>query len=359
MKKCTFIRFFALLCTLLLTCATAVAEPKVFLPEEYTKNGTLPVYYASERDLLPHVDPAFFNQSGIVETKTGKNDYHAVTFADGAILEWDKNSLNYNTHDGFGEIVHEDAMTGEKYTELRPKPDIANAAASLAGWMHYGWPKTGEVFTLQSETLPGITLEQAKAKTDQLLAMLGLDGYVCETALDMDMSRIREMGDRWNALIDEGYMLNCHRLDYSAATQKDEGYMLLCNRYGSTGDVDGFFYVNVYVTSEGFAWINLHDRYAAGDICSTPASLVSWESVAEALPREMAESRLGFRLEEIYSVRLAWCPVRAADAKDGMVLTPAWILDIRVSSDEPGEEGDGYYAIFNAVDGKLINGNWI
>lgn len=349
-------RFLSLLCALLLTASCACAEPEIIIPEEYARTGTLPVYAAAERDFRTAVQPEMFNSSGIADTLTGKHGYTAITFRDEARLSWDAAALYYETYDGVCEITYE-LESGEKHTVEQPRPSMAHATSNLALWMLVGWPETGEVYALEQTALTEITLEQAMARAEALFAALGLEGYICEAALDMTVSRIREMGEEWNALIDQGRILNNPRLDYSAATAQHEGYLLHYNRFGAQGDVAGMFHANVYVTAQGFASINLYDRYAAGEIRSTPAALVSYQAVAEALPRELQAARHPLQLGEMTRIRLTWCPVRAENAQDGMVFTPAWIISFTCTGDEQG--GTGYYAIFDAVDGHLITGNWI
>lgn len=347
-------RFLSLLCALLLTAACA--EPEIIVPEEYTRTGTLPVYAAEERDFRALVQPEMFNSSGIAQTVTDEPDCTAITFQDGAQLSWHPSTLYYDTYDGVCEITYE-LESGEKYTVEQPRPSLARAASDLALWMLSGWPETDEVYALEQTALTEITLEQAMTRTEALFAALGMEGYVCEAALDMSVNRIRQMGERWNALIDQGRILNNPRLDYSAATAQDEGYLLRWNRFGAEGDVAGMFHADVYVTAQGFAFINLYDRYAAGDIRSTPVALVSYQAVAEALPQALKEARHPLQLDEITDARLTWCPVRAEKARDGMVFTPAWIISFSCTDGEQG--GTGYYAIFDAADGRLITGNWI
>ena len=347
-------RFFSLLCALLLTAACA--EPEIIVPEEYTRTGTLPVYAAEERDFRTLVQPEMFNSSGVAQTVTDEPAFTAVTFQDGAQLSWYPSALYYDTYDGVCEITYE-LESGEKYTVEQPRPSLARAASDLALWMLVGWPETDAVYARERTALTEITLEQAMTRAEELFAALGMEGYVCEAALDMTVSRIHEMGEEWNALIDQGRILNNPRLDYTAATAQHEGYLLRYNRFGAQGDVAGMFHADVYVTAQGFASINLYDRYAAGEIRSTPAALVSYQAVAEALPQELQAARHPLQLGEMTRIRLTWCPVRAENAQDGMVFTPAWIISFSCTGDEQG--GTGYYAIFDAVDGHLITGNWI
>ncbi len=334
----------------------SAAGPKVTVPEEYTRTGTLPVYRAVERDFTAIVRPEWFNASGIASRTEGKNHYVCVRFQDDAQLEWDRNSMYYNAYHGTVDVpnIYEN---GQTVMVTQPKPTIANAAYTLASWMTFGWPDTNEVYALEQQSLTGISLEEAKQRTEALFAQLGMDGYICHEALDMSVARIREMGARWNELIDSGMMYSNPRLDYTLATTDDEGYFLTYGRNGTDSELGGMFRASVYVTAKGFACINICDYYRNGDVCATPEKLISWETVAAALPGDLAVARNPLTLDEILEVQLVWCPVRAENAKDGMVLTPVWVLSFNAHDDEQTYEHMN--AVYDAINSRLISGNWI
>jgi len=356
MLKHFSIRALSLLCVLLAMFSCACAEPEIILPDEYILSGTLPVYCAVERDFTQLVDPAFINQSGAMETFSGKHHYTAITFHDEAQLEWDKNSLYYQTYDGTCEITHE-LERGEKVVSTYPQPDMRNAASTLASWMVYGWPVTHEVYALESAALTHITLDEAKNRVEQLFAHLKLEDYVCENAIDMSLKRIQEMGAKWNQLIQDGHMFNNPILDYSAATTQDEGYFLIYNRFGPDGDNAGQFRASFYVAANGFGYFNIHDQYAVGEVCETPEKLVSWQTVMASLPKELKASRMALELETVSHIRLTWNLVRNKETASGLAFTPVWVINFNCKSDE--ENFDHLYATFSAVDGRLIDGNWI
>lgn len=344
-------RFLCLLCALLMTAACAFAEPVLILPQE----ERMPVCAAIARDLTKVVKPEWFNASGIAKSTVGRHSDHTVIFADEARLEWTPTALYYNEYSGKSEVVYEDAENGKTYTELLPSPTTANAAASLAGWMTFGWPETGEIYPLEKERLTHIALSEAQARADQLFATLGLEGYVCETALDMSLARIREMGEKWNELIDRGIFVSTLRMNPGAATTQDEGYFLRYRRFGTESDLSGQFHADLYVTAEGFASVNICDQYAMGEVLSVPETLISWQEAAEALPGALADSHMQPELEEITVARLTWCPVREKASESGMAFTPAWVLAFTALSDGRSCE---MHAVFNAVTGGLITGNW-
>ena len=350
------IRTLALLCILLLTASCAFAEPEIIVPDTYTLSGTLPVYAAVARDFTQVVNPAHINQSGTMETVTGKHDYTCITFHDEAKLEWDQNSLYYQTYSGTCEITYE-LERGEKVVSVQPKPDMRNAACNLAGWMVYGWPVTHEIYPLKATALTQITLDEAKNRVEQLFSQLGMEGYVCETALDMSLERIQEMGARWNQLINDGHMLNNPVLDYSTAAVQDEGYFLIYNRFGSDGDDASQFRASFFVTADGIASINIHDPYAVGNALETPEKLVDWQTVLSALPGELKASRMALELDTVSRIRLTWNLVRSKEAASGLAFTPVWVISFNCRSAE--ENYDHMYAAFNAINGRLIDANWM
>lgn len=355
-------RFLTLLCVMvmLIPCACA-QQPEIIVPAAYTRTGTLPVYRAVERDFNDVMTQALytelFNDSGVTQTQTGKHGYHCITFQDEAQLSWYPNALYYNTYDGMVNITYE-LESGEKYAEARPRNTIAQQAGELAMWMLHGWPETGVVYTLEREALTHITLAEAKARAEQLFGRLGMDGYVCEQALDMSLDRIHEMGALFNQLINEGHLLNTPIMDYTVATEQDEGYYLRYYRFGMDGDMAGAFRAAVYVTSKGFSFVNICDQYVVNGVYDQPGSLLSWQNVVNGLlPKALRDARDPMTLDDVLCARLTWYPVRAERKKDGMVLTPVWMVNFNVDYYEQGSAE--LYAVFDAVDGHLINGNWM
>lgn len=348
-------RFLCLLFVLLMTVSCAFAEPEIILPESYEQNGPPSVYAAIPRDFTKVVKPEMFNDSGITETIMGRHDTYSVTFKDEAQLQCHREALYYNEYDGEEELAYELAENGETYTEMLPKPTIANAAGSFASWMTFGWPGTGEIYPLENEFLTHITLAEAKERSEALLASLGLEGYMCETALDMSLERILEMGEKWGKLLDDGVLVSSHRFDTHSATAQDEGYFLRYRRFGTESDLSGQFHADFYVTAEGFASVSITDLYSTGDLLSKTSTLISWQDAANALLVELEASRMQPVLEEITVARLTWCPIRQKDSPSGMAFTPAWILAFTAQSD--GHSCD-MHAVFNAITGQLITGNW-
>ena len=329
------------------------AEMQIIVPDEYTANGTLPVYKATERDFSQGIDNNWFNQSGVAkEVLDTRHIGGMVDFNDGGHLDWGSYYLYYNTYDGTCEAVGE-LEDGTLFTETLPKQALVSDVSSIAGWMVMGFPGTDEVYNLESTQLSTISLDEAKAQAEALMAKLGMTGYTCTTALDMSVDRIHHMGALYNAAIDSGAMYtNAFRYDYSTATSADEGYYLCYHKFGTDGDIAGQFEAVFYVTADGIKTINLRDAYEQGEVIHTPAKLVDAQTVAAALPGEMADSRFPEEVKQITRATLTWMPVRA-DKGDGMVMTPVWVLSYLTGEGE--QQGYECWAVFDAIDGKLID----
>lgn len=329
------------------------AEMQIIVPDKYTANSTLPVYKATERDFSQSMDYSWFNQSGVAEeTLDPRHVGGMVDFNDGGHLDWGSYYLYYNTYDGTYEAVSELA-DGGTFTETLPKNALTSDISSIASWMVMGFPGTGEVYALENTQLSTISLDEAKAQAEALMAKLGVTGYTCTAALDMGVERIHKMGAMYNAAIDSGVMYtNAFRYDYSTATTADEGYYLCYHKFGTDGDMAGQFEAVFYVTADGIKSINLRDAYEQGDVIHTPAKLVDASTVAAALPGEMANSRYPEELKQITRATLTWMPVRA-DKGDSMVMTPVWVLSYLTAEGE--QQGYECWAVFDAIDGSLID----
>jgi len=340
-----------MLCIVLVLCVagliqTALAEPEILVPEEYTKNGTLPVYKATERDFGANLQPELFNTSGIA-----KKEAYCITFNDGAQLSWSPETLFYITYQG---TYNANYKRPECAPDIVPLQSLSSAASEFAGNIYSNGPEDPctEGITLENNVLSRITLDEAKAQVEALLAALCVKGYTCDWALDMDVERIQQLGAQHNQAIQNHDWSNSPIRDYSLATTKDEGFYLHCQNGVKTGD--GRFDLHAYVTGDGIANFMLRDQYIRGDVCYTPEALLSPEAAMERLPAEMANSKFaGMKLHSIQSISLVYTPTRAENKADGMVFTPAWYI-LYQDTEAAGQNYD-CYAIFNAVDGRLIS----
>ena len=328
-------------------------DMQIIVPEAYTANGTLPVYQARERNFSGILNDEWFNQSGVAEEKTDPVHHGgSVDFIDGGHLDWGSYYLFYTTYDGTYEAAGQ-REDGTACTRTQPRLAMASDVNNIAAWMVFGFPGTDEVYALERTRLTNISLDQAREKAETLLRQLGLTGYTCTTALDMSVERIREMGSLLNRQIDNGQLMtNSFRYDYNTATTADEGYHLRYHKFGSEGDIAGQFEAVFYVTAEGIRSISLRDAYEQGNIVRTPASLVDAETVAAALPAEMADARFPEALKQINRATLTWMPVRDGTGSD-MVMTPVWVLSYL--TDEGERQGYEGWAVFDAIDGTLLD----
>lgn len=324
---------------------------QILVPEAFNADGTLPIYQAKMKNIGKGLDYTWFNQSGTAkESINADRGSGIVDFNDGGHLSWSNTTLYYEIYDGTYE-AHGQLADGTPTTETLHKGDMASSISSIAGWMTHGFPGTKEVYTLESTELTNISLSQAKKKAEGLLEQLGMTGYTCTTALDMGLERIRTMGDLLNQQIDNGQLSsNAFRYDYHTATVADEGYYLQYHKFGTDGDMAGQFVATFYVTADGIRNISLWEAYEQGDILETPAKLVDAQTVAAALPGEMADSRSKDELKEILRATLTWMPTRSG--KD-VVLTPVWVLTYQ--TEEGQQQGWEDWAVFDAVSGKLLD----
>ena len=329
--------------------ATVSAEDlkgyEVVTPAAYRETGTLPVCRAVANDLKAAVDPAWFNTSGILEDD-GKGN---ITFNDHAMLSAEKSWLWY-----------------DEEGELEDRETTAWNIVSLANCR--GLEKSEEVyagqFNPETEELKGITLEEAKRQTEELITRLGLDcnGYTCSYELDMSLDRIRRLG-----AIDNAYWSNQQDVypqvvklfDYEAVPETEEGFYL---EYTPT-EVDSEdsyedYNIRVYVTGNGIAYFDVLNEFSKGEIAYTPEKLISAEDAVQRLTQEVSRLRNGAE-KEVTSVRKAvlnYEAVRADNKADGMVFVPTWT--VLYAGPDYVEDDEVYslsYAVFNAVDGSLIS----
>ncbi len=324
-----------------------LAEPEIIVPDAYTKNGTLPIYRATERDFGIGLQPELFNQSGIASRDKGQ-----IIFTDEALLQFGPEALFYWENSGTF-----NASAGTEYeAAICPLPALSSEIAGLASRASIGRPGDGKAHQLEKTALTGITLDGAKQTLETLLKELGVTGYACDYALDMSVERIKALGGDKNALIASGELFtNLPPYDYSQVTEADEGFYLSYHKPSDGGDLGNgdIFSVYAYVTRRGVVYAAIRDAYIPGDVYDTPDSLVDPAQVLASLPQEAAASRFPGKVVSVSGIRLTYAPMRASNKADGMVLSPIWLV---IYQDEEGAaQGYSCWAEFNAVDGKLLN----
>lgn len=337
----------ALTLCLMALSLSALAAMEIVTPEAYRKNGTLPVYRAVKRDLTEGLDPKLFNQTGIA-----KQDKHQVVFNDEAELGMDPEALFYQENHG---TFDANAKENNGIVDLCPLPAMSDRIASLASWAHFGFPGTHEIFTSEKEQLTHISLADAQKALEELLDKLNVKGYRLNWWLDMSVERIHTLGGKLNAAINSGALFtNIPECDYTAATEDDEGFYLRYERPGfeRNNGAGGMFGVTALVTRRGVVNLTVRDGYQEGEVYGTPEKLIPAEDAVETLKKAVASSRYGGSVRSVEKAELQYTVMRAPDKKDGMVLSPVWVISYQ------DEESNGEYACWaeiSAVDGKVVD----
>lgn len=355
-------KFLALFVALLALCPSALAENAsvtVVVPEGYA--GALPVYQATYRlqeaaPLFEGLDPSWFNQSG--EASFAAHTYRKKPLRSGTYLYPDESSLDvspeliwYREYDGVYESVWE-AENGEQIREELSRPSFRCAVYDVAGGARQCWPALTKQPRLAAQALPGVTLEEAKAETEALLARLGMENYVCVYALDMTVERIADLGRQYNEAL---AFSNMYKWDYSAATEQDQGFFLYYEPrlHGASVRLmdGGAFNASAYVSADGVHAFTLYDYAAPGPALGAPETLTSAQTVEKRFeednPRRVADGRKNPRL---LSLELAYTLTRAETKSDGMTLIPAWYATYSYMD---GSVTDGW-AWYSALDGSLL-----
>ena len=311
---------------------------EVAAPAAYLETGTLPVYRAEETDIAALTDPAWFNTTGIREQG---EDY--MVFNDHAQLQ-----------------VSEEGLWYAEYGETEGQRTDSEMIFSLV-WIKDWHGHIGE-FTLERKELSGITLDEARRKAEELFARLGLDReqYTCTYALDMSLERIRTMGAIWEDAVARGdhYDGEDHKpYDYDAIPASEEGYYLEYRPLETdTENCSGHFGAQLYINSRGIVYASVRNEYSRGEASFTPEKLITAEDAVKRLAEEIALSRSDAEsgIGSVRKVALSYAVIRAGNKADGMAFVPAWAvlyLEPGMEADEP----DSCYALFNAVDGSLID----
>ena len=350
MRKYTKILSF--LTVLILLCSAAAmpafAEYELVVPEEYKETGTLPVYRAVKNDFTSVVQPEWLNQSGITE----KWDTGAF-FNDHAELFCYPESISYSEFTG--EMYELNRAEREENPEIEPDMGKKNALPQdikrLARAVYAGMREYAQGVSLEHEQLTLISLAEARQTAEAFMEKLGMEdqGYELAYALDMDLERIRTMGEKYNReRLDEG--LNDDSMqDYTAAVAEDEGYFLLYTLLGSPRISYHDYHLELYVTSRGIEDAYFGAEYRREEIVDTPAELISPDEAAARFYEELAASESRRTADSLDRISLCYMPVRAQNKKDSMVFIPAW----QISYTWRGR--NRHWAYINAIDGKLID----
>ena len=350
MRKYT--RILSFLTVLILLCSAAAmpafAEYELVVPEEYKETGTLPVYRAVKNDFTSVMQPEWLNQSGITE----KWDTGAF-FNDHAELFCYPESISYSEYTD--EMIEINWAEREENPEIEPEMynqhALPSAITRLANAAYTGMREYARGVKLEHEQLTLISLAEARQAAETFIARVGMEdqGYELAYALDMDLERIRTIGEEYNRFwFDEGRR-NCDMLDYSTATAEDEGYFLLYTLLGSPRISYHDYHLELYVTNRGIEDAYFGAEYRREEIVDTPAELISPDEAAARFYEELAASESRRTADSLDKISLTYMPVSAKNKKDGMVFTPTW----QISYTWRGR--NRHWAYINAIDGKLID----
>lgn len=306
-------------------------------PEAYRETGTLPVYRAVKAALNERITPEKLNQSGIA--REAEKGYYVMN--DQAEIFIEAEGVGYYEFEG----ENKQALSAE--------------ITRLAARAHRGWPETGETWQLEKTELPQITLADARGQAEALLDELGIDDLALTYALDMSRERVRELGGRWNqsilegkVLVDDGEPLR----DYAQIPEAEEGFYLLYKPQGIDAELVHRREAEFFINGRGVVYISITMDYLQGEIVYTPETLITPRQAVERLAQEEAMSRDAYGIRKIIGLKLSYCPVRADDKAEGMVLAPVW----EVSYYENNESHDWECrALLNAVDGSLIEASFL
>lgn len=311
------------------------------VPDVYRENGVLPVYQAEKTDFTATVQPEWFNSSGIADASSGVD----FRFADHALLSLAPEALFYNEY--------LDDSNSEAYSD----------AIVRVAWVRNWEGHTGE-FTLDQTSLTGITLADAQRQAEALIARLGIDcnQYVCDEALDMSLARIQAMGALYEQAITDGELtVNADRTpyDYSAIPDTEEGFLLHYSPWNSeASNTDGRYGVTLLIGSRGVVYANIRNQFNRGDLAYTPEQLIGPEEAIGRLLEEYSRSRYvkDDAIASVQRVSLIYALTRADNKAEGMVFTPAWLIDYQDGS--AARHGFSCYGVVNAVDGSVIDASF-
>ena len=329
---------------------------EIIVPDEYRETGTLPYYQAVANDFTTIVRPEWFNQSGILkeESDTG---YAYYGFNDHAVLDVAPEYVGYRE---YTDEQFDYNWRAREVDDPNLEPDWGDKQAfsyniaAVASFVNWGDDFAKDT-VLEKKQLTYLSFEEADTSAKKMMDLLHLSGYELTWALDMDLDRIKALGKEYNEYWYESGsgFTNSPRYDYDLATAEDEGYYLIYTQTSAAGLDETWRRASFFITSRGIVYAEVRCYYMMGEKLEATDTLITSEKAVERLYEEIARSRNGEKVVRIKTVELTHMPVRAENKQDGMVFAPVWKV---IYLDESGEKkGFDSWAIFNAVNGKLID----
>ena len=329
---------------------------ETIVSDEYRETGTIPYYQAVANDFTTIVRSEWFNRSGILKEESDTGSAYYV-FNDHAVLDVAPEYVGYR------EYTDEQFDYNWRAREvddpnLEPawsdKEAFSYNIAEVASFVNWGDDFAKDT-VFEKKQLTYLSFEDADASAKKMMELMHLSGYELTWALDMDLDRIKTLGKEYNEYWYESGsgFTNSPRYDYDLAKPEDEGYYLIYTQTGAAGLDETQGSASFFITLRGIVYAEVRCYYMMGEKAGAPDMLITSEKAVERLYEEVARSRNGEKIVRIKTVELTHMPVRAENKQEGMVFAPVWKV---IYLDESGEKkGFDSWAIFNAVNGKLID----
>lgn len=317
-------------CSLGESAPAAASEPIFILPDGYAIGDPLPIYVAERGNYTRRIDPAWLTSSPIQDREehfNGLVNVCTTTFEHGEWLSTCESNMNYYRQ--YDTETYETGMSGKVYDFVRGEDDLPLIHTSLAG----------------------ITCDAAVAMGGELLRKISGVEWMLDQAVDMDVARIRELGEKDN----NRWSVWHEPVDLSVVTEADEAYYLSYSYLvdGLRAYVDyTFFRADILVNARGIERFNVLTAYLRGEQFAAPDRLLTPQEIMEILPKEMRKYRFGGKLHSVISLELIYSVQEDASSPTGYLMVPAWYILYR----DNGAAKQGYtcQAVFSAVDGAML-----
>ncbi len=328
--------------------AVPEGQLNVSTPNTAAQYGKLPVYELTVRNFMDSVDPAWFNQSGEASRRTNKD--YSLTYSDGAELTVSVEALFYAGHEGT-EVFHN---YGD-YDFEHPGDDLAGKLFALACGVELDERVGRREVEAPRDAIPAMTLDEAKAKLNELLSKLGIENTELTWSYGMDLAHINLLNEQRNAAIAEnggiGFTDPC---EFSAVTEEDGGWLLMCSAKINGLKADASLLdVSAFVNKDGVAHLNLRSNYALGEVLETLESLLTAE---EALAKAVDAAKqswlpgMAHVIQTPSDAELIYAPETA----NGLRLVPTWRFTT------PADTSSDFVTVdVSAVDGIVLWAPWM
>lgn len=350
------------LCATLLLLALAPcalgeeAEIAITVPDAYAQDGTLAVYSLSRRDFADVVQPEWFNAGRVVGkknlSKRGRVDCYTFEDEDELTVSGEEDGyVYYVAQEGAKQTVYDGA------TDWIPARERSVNMEQLALDVYWGYmenPNGGETVR---EALAFVTLAQAQERVEALLDSLGVVGYACVWALDVDAQTALALNTQRNERIETGRLYTTELYDFAGLTERDEGYALVYRaRVDGVETCEYYMQLTAFVSGDGLRSFSLSAPYSLGNVIKTPDALLTAQEAASFLPASAKKSRLpdvANKLQNVTQAELIYALNPKAKG-ERLQLLPAWKLYFDVTG-----WSEKAVAYVSAVDGDVLDAPWM